>query len=99
MRELYDLFIVFHSTTFSHLHTSHITIISFPGIPHLQLQPVKLQAKNTWERGYEMSNVGVSNRWTGIWNGMMECKKEWNSEHTQLQLILVAGAAKSRLNY
>ena len=29
--------IVFHSTTFSHLHTSHITIVSFPGLPHLQL--------------------------------------------------------------
>ena len=27
---------VFHSTTFSHLHTSHITItVSFPGLPHL----------------------------------------------------------------
>ena len=29
--------IVFHSTTFSHLHTSHITIASFLGLPHLQL--------------------------------------------------------------
>ena len=27
--------IVFHSTTFSHLHTSHITIVSFPGLLHL----------------------------------------------------------------
>ena len=29
--------IVFLRTTFSHLHTSHITIVSFPGLPHLQL--------------------------------------------------------------
>ena len=29
----------------------------------------------------------------------MEWKMEWNSEHTQLQLTHVTGAAKSRLNY
>ena len=29
----------------------------------------------------------------------MEWKMEWNSEHTQLQLTRVTGAAKSRLNY
>ena len=27
---------------------------------------------------------GVSNRWTGIWNGTVEWKMEWNSDHTQL---------------
>ena len=42
---------------------------------------------------------GVSNRWTGIWNRTMEWKMEWNSEHTQLQLTRVTGAAQSRLNY
>ena len=26
--------------------------------------------------------MGVSNRWTGIWNGTMEWKMEWNSEST-----------------
>ena len=30
------------------------------------------------------AEAGVSNRWTGIWNRMMEWKIEWNSEHTQL---------------
>ena len=34
-----------------------------------------------------------------IWNRTMEWKKEWNSEHTQLQLTRVTGAAQSRLNY
>ena len=29
--------IVFHSTPFTHLHTSYITIASFPGLPHLRL--------------------------------------------------------------
>ena len=29
----------------------------------------------------------------------MEWKMEWNSEHTQLQLTRVTGAAQSRLNY
>ena len=38
---------------------------------------------------------GVSNRWTGMWNGMVE----WNSECTQLQLTCVTGAAQSRLNH
>ena len=42
---------------------------------------------------------GVSNCWTGIWNVTMEWKMEWNSEHTQLQLTRVTGAAQSRLNY
>ena len=42
---------------------------------------------------------GVSNHWNGIWNGTMEWKIEWNSEHTQLQLTRVTGAAQSRLNY
>ena len=37
VRELYDA-LVFHSTTYYHLHTSHIT--SFPGLPHLQLHVV-----------------------------------------------------------
>ena len=27
---------------------------------------------------------GVSNRWTGIWNGTVERKMEWNGECTQL---------------
>ena len=26
--------------------------------------------------------VNVSNQWTGIWNGTVEWKMEWNSEHT-----------------
>ena len=33
------------------------------------------------------------------WNGTMEWKMEWNSEHTQLQLTCVTGTAQSRLNY
>ena len=41
----------------------------------------------------------VSNRWNGIWNRTMGWKMEWNSEHTQLQLTCVTGAAQSRLNY
>ena len=28
------------------------TILSFPGLPHLQLWSVKLQVENTWGRGY-----------------------------------------------
>ena len=43
--------------------------------------------------------MGVSNRWTGIWNGTMEWKMEWNSERTQLQVTRVTGTAQSRLNY
>ena len=50
VRKLYDA-LVFHSTTYYHLHTSHIT--SFPGLPHLQLLSVKLQTENAWGRGYE----------------------------------------------
>ena len=38
-----------------------------------------------------MLPLGVSNYWTGIWNGTMELKMEWNSEHTQLHLIYVTG--------
>ena len=45
------------------------------------------------------SETGISNRWTGIWNETMEWKMECNSEHTQLQLTRVTGAAQSRLNY
>ena len=41
--------------------------------------------------------MGVSNHWTGIWNGTMEWKMEWNSERTQLQVTRVTGAAKSEL--
>ena len=40
---------------------------------------------------------GVSNRWTGIWNGMMEWKMESNSEHTKLQLSRVTGTVQSSL--
>ena len=43
--------------------------------------------------------LGISNRWTGIWNGMMEWKMEGNSKRTQLYLTCVTGAAQSRLNY
>ena len=39
----------------------------------------------------------------GLWNGTMEWKMEWNSEHTQLQLTLeltrVSGTTQSRLMY
>ena len=45
------------------------------------------------------STEGVSNRSNGIWNGTMEWKREWNSEHTQLHVTRVTGAAQSRLNY
>ena len=31
-----------------------------------------------------LSQMGVSNRWTGIWSGTMEWRIEWNSECTQL---------------
>ena len=41
----------------------------------------------------------VSNRWTGIWNGMMEWKMELNSEHTKLQLSRVTGTVQSSLKY
>ena len=40
---------------------------------------------------------GVSNRWTGIWNGTMEWKMESNSEHTKLQLSRVTGTVQSSL--
>ena len=43
--------------------------------------------------------TGVSNRWTGIWNGTMEWKMEWNNERTKLQLTRVTGTAQSRSNY
>ena len=49
-----------------------------------------------WE---DFKTGGVSNHWNGIWNGTVEWKMEWNSEHTQLQLTRVTGAAQSRLNY
>ena len=29
-------------------------------------------------------STGVSNRWTTLWNGIMEWKIEWNGEYTQL---------------
>ena len=46
------------------------------------------------------STPGVSNCWTGIWNGTVELKMEWNSDvATQLQLTHVTGIAQSRLNY
>ena len=43
-----------------------------------------------------LQSEGVSNCWTGIWNGMVEWNGgmewwngmvEWNGEHAQLQLI------------
>ena len=43
----------------------------------------------------EHQSMGISNHWTGIWNGAME----WNSERTQLQVTCVAVAAQSWLNY
>ena len=46
-----------------------------------------------------MSVLGVSNHWTGIQNGLMEWKMEWNSEHMKLQLTRVTGADHSKLNY
>ena len=39
---------------------------------------------------------GVSNHWTGIWNGMMEWKMDWNGECSQLQQS--CGAVQSRLS-
>ena len=45
------------------------------------------------------SQLGVSNHWNGIWNGTIEWKMEWNTEHTQLQLTRVTGAAQFWLNY
>ena len=56
VRELHGA-LAFHSTTFSHLQTSHITIVSFPGLPHLQYLPMELEAGNAWGRGYRVSNV------------------------------------------
>ena len=35
--------------------------------------------------------TGVSNRWTGIWNGTVKWKIEWNSECIQLELTRVTG--------
>ena len=29
--------------------------------------------------------MGVSNHWIEIWNGMVECKMEWNSKYMQLK--------------
>ena len=46
----------------------------------------------------EVCCIGISNHWNEIWNGTMEWKMESNSEHTQLQLNRVTGAAQSRLN-
>lgn len=34
---------------------------------------------------------GVSNRWTGIRNGTVEWKMEWNNECAQLQVTHVTG--------
>ena len=51
----------------------------------------------------QLISRGVSNHWTGMWNGTMEwndgMEKEWNSEHTRLQLTRVTGTAQSKLNY
>ena len=38
-----------------------------------------------------LSWKGVSNRWTGIWNGTMEWKMEWNNKLTKLQQTRVTG--------
>ena len=39
------------------------------------------------------------NCWTGIWNGMVEWKMEWNGHSAQWHLTRVAGAVQSRLSY
>ena len=46
-----------------------------------------------------LNATGISNHLTGIWNGMMEWKMEWNSERTQLQVTRVTVTAQSRLSY
>ena len=33
---------------------------------------------------YPHPGLGISNRWTGVWNGMVEWKMKWNGECTQL---------------
>ena len=48
---------------------------------------------------FNLCSWGVSNHWTGIWNGTMEWKMEWNSEHAQLQVTHAAGTAQARMNY
>ena len=46
VRELYGG-LAFYSTTFSHLHTPHVTIVSFPDLPHA---PPTLACKTTGEK-------------------------------------------------
>ena len=76
-------------TSVSWLHTSYRDIgydIIFVVYTHCIKKP---------ERQFILQpQQGVSNHWTGIWNGMMERKMECNSKRTQLQLTRVtAGAA------
>ena len=40
----------------------------------------------------------VSICWTGIWNGTVEWKIEWNGECTKLLLTGVTGTVQSRLS-
>ena len=46
-----------------------------------------------------LRHLVVYNCRTGIWNGMMEWKMEWNNKHTQLHLTCATGPAQSRSNY
>ena len=38
-----------------------------------------------------MENGDISNHWTGLWNGTVEWKMEWNGECAQLKLARVTG--------
>ena len=58
--------------------------------PYIFFTP-QLDMQHPWE--------SISNHWTGIWNGTMKWKMEWNNEHTKLQLTHVTGTAQSRSNY
>ena len=53
------------SVPFFPLAYIYVTIVSFPGLPHLQLYPVKLQAENSRGRGYVgyQMYAGVCGAW------------------------------------
>ena len=57
VRELHGA-LVFRSTTFFHLQTSHITIVPFPDLPHLQYLPMNWREEMPGEEARaRVSNV------------------------------------------
>ena len=91
MRELHGA-LAFHSTTFSHLHTSHITIVSFPGpiVASKSYIELKCVGKKLVYQMYagvhglmEQYNLGMCSSWVHcthsvslLWNGSYCCRQQ-----------------------